>query len=531
MKPLQTIQLRPYQETLLVNSREALRGNKSILVSSPTGSGKSVFFSQITRNAFDRDFRVWVIVPLTELMGQTQRHFHKWSIPHNLIASGRKESRAFKIHIVSKQTLERRWNQVKNWPDLIIIDEAHVNYDFQLKLLSLCQEHTKIMGLTATPERLDGRGLNEIYQDVVFGPSRQTLVEQHYLSNVDYYRIPLEGLEELHKIGIDVKADELEALFKRRAIYGNVVEQWKETAYKKPTLAFCRNVAQAERWAQEFRNHGFKFECLEGKMKKGKRRAIVEAMTTGRIDGITSVNLISYGFDCPRVECILKLRPTDSKALNDQMDGRGMRTWHGKTDCKILDFVNNVDKHGHPLSPYEWNFYGKEKRKIKDKSADILRFCPKCYRYYTGAMCDCGHKKETMKQSELIEIDGRLVKMEGPVPLKERPYEEQKEFHDRLAAAKNAYYESVTKQEVDYSAIAEMIDMAESLGYAIMWVYHQLNNLEKVANIPLLHAIKHVKGYKQGWVYFKQKELRRRISNPPKQNDEELFGGYDDEDF
>lgn len=512
MKKLSKIQLRPYQDELIESARKALRGNKSLLISSPTGSGKSVMFSQIVKNIFDKNLRVWVIVPLTELLSQSSNHFYKWDIPHSYISAGRQESRAFKVHIVSKQSLDRRWNKIKNWADVILIDEAHINYDFQFKLKQKAPDGTIIVGFTATPEREDGRGLNDIYDTIVYGPGRQKLVEQGYLSNVDYYRIPLEGLDKLHKIGVDVNASELEALFKRRAIYGNVVEQWKETAYKKPTLAFCRNVAQAERWAQEFRNHGLKFECLEGRMKKGKRKEIIDALTTGKIDGITSVNLIAYGFDCPRVECILKLRPTESKAFNDQMDGRGMRIFSEKKDCKILDFVNNVDKHGHPLSPYEWNFFGKEKRKKKDKSADVLKFCENCYRYYEGTICDCGHVKKKQKQVGLVEIDGRLVQMKGPIPLKDRPLEEKKEFNDKLAEAKTAYVESLGLEKLDLSAVEEVVKLSESAGYAIMWVYHQLNNLETMVNVSLLHAIRKIKGFKHGWVHFKKRELEEKLT-------------------
>jgi DNA repair protein RadD len=512
---------RPYQEKAIKDLRISLRTHRTAMFSSPTGSGKSFIFSSITNSAFSKGAIIWVIVPLSELIIQTQRHFVKWKIVHSLIASGIKESRAFNVHIVSKQTIERRWDKIKRWPTLILIDEAHINYDFQIKLLSVIPEYTKIIGLSATPERLDGRGLSDIYDDLIFGPSRKDLVEQGYLSNIRYFAPPLEGLEELHKKGIDVDADELEALFKRRAIYGDVLKHWKEYTFRKPTLAFCRNVDQAERWAHVFREAGFRFECLEGRMKKGRREAIVNALQNNEIHGITSVNLIAMGFDCPHVECILKLRPTESKSLNDQMDGRGMRPAMGKEDCVIFDFVNNIHKHGHPLSPYDWNFYGKEKKSQKNKHADILKLCPKCWQYFTGTVCDnCGNQKQR-KPVNIKEIDGRLVEQKGPVPLDELPWEMKKDYQDRISAAREAYREAAEEGRVDFGPIRELIIIAEKLGRSIMWVYYELNELNHAVNVPLLSAIAEIKGYAQGWIYYKRKELAKK--NVKKEDKQEVM--------
>jgi superfamily II DNA or RNA helicase len=527
------LESRPYQLEIIDKLREALRTNNRALLSSATGSGKSFIFSHITKSALNRNFSIWVIVPLKVLISQTSDHFRKWDIPHALIAQGHQESRAFNVHIVSKQTIERRWHKIKNWPDLIMIDEAHINYDFQLELIERMPETTKLIGLTATPEREDGRGLSTPYQVWVKGPEPRELVEKGYLCKVRYFSPPLEGIEELHRKGIDVDADELEALFKNRAIYGKVIDQWAEYSKGKPTLAYCRNIKAAEEWAHRFREAGFPFENIDGTMKNSKRKAIIEALTEGKISGITSVNLIAYGFDCPLVESILKLRPTESKALDSQMNGRGLRNYEKwlidgkivinpvikppgsellyKKECVIIhDFVHNLRKHGHPLTDYEWNFYGKEKRKkIKDESADKLKLCPICWEYE----CNCQNKKRVMPDRNIIEINGRLVEHDAPIALKDRPYEERKEYHDKIIAAKNAYLELEKTGKINLAPIKELCEIAESLGRSVMWVYYELNKLEKLVNIPLLKAIEEIKGYKKGWSFFKIKELRSKIEN------------------
>ncbi len=524
---------RPYQEKMINDLREALRKYNRVLLSAATGSGKSFVFSSITSTAFYRNFRVWVIVPLTVLLSQASEHFIKWEIAHALIASGHQESRAFNIHIVSKQTIERRWDKIKNWPDLILIDEAHINYDFQLQLIERMPENTKVIGFTATSEREDGRGLSNIYQVWVKGPEPRELAESGYLCKVRYFSPPLEGIDELHKKGIEVDAGELEALFANRAIYGKVIEQWKEYSLNKPTLAYCRNIKAAEEWAHRFREAGFAFENIDGTMKHSRRKALVAALESGKIVGLTSVNLIAYGFDCPRIEAILKLRPTESKALDSQMNGRGLRIYekwlidgkieinpsnipnnaeliYKKENVIIHDFVHNLRKHGHPLTDYEWNFYGKEKRKkIKDESADKLKLCPICWEYE----CNCQNKKRVMPDRNIIEINGRLVEHDAPIALKDRPYEERKEYHDKIIAAKNAYLELEKTGKINLAPIKELCEIAESLGRSVMWVYYELNKLEKLVNIPLLKAIEEIKGYKKGWSFFKIKELRSKIEN------------------
>jgi len=508
----------PHQEKMITALRVSAAKNDRILLSSPTGSGKSFIFSAITSSAFSRGYRIWVIVPLTVLLEQSSTHFRKWEIPHGLIASGHRESRAFKVHIVSKQTIERRWSQIKNWPDLIIIDECHINYGFQLRLLENIPAGTKIIGMTATPERLDRKGLSDIYQDMVKGAGIKYLIENDYLSNFDYYAPPLQGLDELHKTGTDYKADELEALMQRRAVYGKAIGHYRELANKKKTLCYCRNIKHAEQIAHLFREHGYNFENLDGTMKHKKRREIVSALADGRLDGVTSVNLIAYGFDLPGVENIIMLRPTLSRAMFFQMIGRGLRVSPGKEKCTIFDHVNNSYEHLDlesnktlidAMSNFNWNFYGDQKKKKKDKVAHMMKQCTGCWQYFDGVVCpNCGNKRKKMNPKAAKIIDGQLVMITTGLPLKDRPNEERRDIQQRIGDAKSTYNEFLSVGKIDIKPVEDLCKIAKDLDYSVMWVYHQLNELEKTINIPLLSAIRKVKGYKPGWVYFKAKKMR-----------------------
>lgn len=514
--------LYPHQQKAVDLLREGFRTHTRQLLYMPTGTGKTVTFSAITHSALTRDRVVWVIVPLNVLLDQTSEHFYKWHIPHSMIAAGRHESKAFKIHIVSKQTLERRFDKIKTWPDLVVVDECHINYDFQIKLLSYLPEHTIVIGTTATYERLDGKGLSSIYQNVVKVISIKEAIETNYLSSFDYYAPPLDGLSELHKSKGEYDEDELDALLKRRAVYGKAIDHYRELANKKKTLIYCRSIKSAEQIAELFRQAGFNFENLDGTMNKKKRRAIIAGLTDGRIDGITSVNLVAYGFDCPAVENIIMLRPTLSRALFMQMVGRGLRVFPGKKKCTIFDHVNNIYTHidlksneslYDAFSNIDWNFDGtKKKKKIKEKPEIMLRFCPNCWQYFDGDKCpNCGAKKKQRKQQTIKTIDGKLIEIKSDIPFKDRPYEEKKEFHEIINGLKEKYDQSVKNKQIDYGVVKDMCEIADTIKYNVMWVYRQLNNVKTIVNIPLLQAIASIKNYKRVWVCFKKEELRKQI--------------------
>lgn len=503
--------LRPYQEQLVTDCRLAFREHDRVFMQLATGAGKTVIISQMVKSAFEKDYRVWFIVPRNELLMQASAHFNKWKIPHGMINASMQESRAFKIHIVSKDTLISRMkrDKVKNWPQFCIFDEAHVAIDQQNKIISQLPERSKVMGISATPERTDGRGLSDIYNTICYGPTMHELIETGYLSNFKYFCPPIEGIETLHRKGTEYDANELDALLKRRAVYGKAIEHYRELANNQPCIVFCRNIKSAEHTAQLFRDAGYRFESIDGRMAMGKRKAILDGVRDGRLHGVTSVDLAIYGLDIPRLSVAIMLRPTTSKAVYYQQIGRILRPQEGKTAI-ILDHVNNAMEHSETgniplLEDYEWKFYGTEKRKRKKgESALKLKQCGKCWMYYQGDRCThCGQARDTRKQKKLVEVDGMLVEQKT-TPIKDRPFEERKEYHDRIAAAKEAYETDIPQ------AVKDMCELADEAGHTIMWVYHTLNTLQHAVNISLLTAIRVEKGYKQGWVWFKRQELQKK---------------------
>ena len=193
--------LRTYQQALYDNARQALAVNRSVCIQLATGGGKTPVMAAICESVYSKDKRAWIIVPRKELLRQASAHLQKWGVPHGLINADNQESRAYKIFIVSKDTLTRRWNKIKNWPDLIIIDEGHLHIDFQISLKEHAPVTTKFILFTATPERGDGRGLSTLsggIADVLIeGPSIPELTAGGFLAQLRYFSPPLDGLDKI----------------------------------------------------------------------------------------------------------------------------------------------------------------------------------------------------------------------------------------------------------------------------------------------------------------------------------------------
>jgi superfamily II DNA or RNA helicase len=246
-------------------------------------------------------------------------------------------------------------------------------------------------------------------------------------------------------------------------------------------------------------------------MTAKRRQTLISGLREGRINALTSCELITYGLDVPRVEVIIMLRPTLSRALYFQMIGRGLRVWPGKKECIILDHVNNLLQHGHPLSPHEWNFTGREKKISKDHDKEVnMRLCPELdYMYCDRPSCRgcpyglAGGGRER-RRAELESEDATLTEVKSPVKLNMRPIDERRQYVDKINNLVTRYHAG------ESGPIAELLAIAESLGRHPMWVYRKLSEGGKMINVSLLHEIARIKGYKPGWVWFQKEKILKR---------------------
>jgi superfamily II DNA or RNA helicase len=535
--------LRTYQQESWDAARSNFaKGFRSILIQSPTGTGKTRMVAHgvntaISRTApgTNRKQRVWFIVPRKELLWQSSAELKEWKIQHGMISAKSKESNAFNVHVVSRDTLIRlvRKNKIKNWPELMIFDEAHVALKQQLEIKAAAPPGTIILGVTATPERLDNTPLLGMYDVAVFGHQMQWFVENKFLKRPWVLSIPgkdrLAGLDKLKTNAAgDVNANALMELYKERAqgnkvLYGNEIKHYEKHGTGRSFLVFCRNLDQAKEVAAEFTNAGISCEEIDGTMTDKVRREKIKRVESGVIMGLTTVDLCTYGLDVPRISCLILLRLTDSVALFFQMIGRGLR-WDGKYEnCLILDHVGNCDdtKHGHPLLERTWNFEGKEKKKKLPKEAvgkiEAVGKCKICFDHIVDGICrGCGAEVEKVERGALKEIDGWLVEIKEPTPLRERPIENQRHYEDMINNNVDVFRAKWQQDGViDVQAVTNLIQVSSELKRAPMWVYHKLTEGDTMVNVSLLSAIQLIdipgvkKRYNNGWLYMKRKELER----------------------
>jgi superfamily II DNA or RNA helicase len=470
----------------------------------PTGAGKTHIFAEMAKASRKHGNNVWIIVPRNELLEQASDKLSLINVPHGRIAPGYNESKAFNVHVISKDTLIKRVDKIKRNPDFIIIDEAHIALDRYL-FFAECFPNAKILGVTATPERLDGRGLSEIYETLVLGPSIQELISYGYLCDIEYYAPPIEGLEKVHRRGTEYKPDELSEFLAARKIYGKAFDHYTKLADGRKCLIFCRSIKDADRTADKFSSDGRIFLPLNGHLSKKTRAARILALRNGEIDGLTSCELATYGLDVPSLECIVMLRPTLSRALYMQMIGRGLRPMAGKKNCIILDHVGNLQQHSEPWLQHEWNFEGREKTKRSKNESIILRLCPELgYRYCDKPSCvGCEHNSTGRRSLKEEIIEGQLEQVKGPVKFTDLEEEKKQKYVDRINESVHNYQACG-----DDRSLIDLLQVAKELNRGPLWVYNRLTTGHTV-NVSLLHAIAKIKKYKPGWVWFQRQRLKK----------------------
>lgn len=510
----------PFQQGIIDAGRSHLATKTRVCFQSATGSGKTVIACEIIRLCMRKDLRVWFIAPRNKLIHQASKTLSSFGIPHGQISAGLTESNLYRVHVVSKDTLSRRYSKVINPPDVIIFDECHIALDKQIEiylfLLSLTHRTLYCLGFTATPERLDGRGLSELYQKLVEGPRPYQLVEMGFLSNLDFYSPDLEGIEELHRKGTEVDASELDKLFDERAVYGGAVDLYLQHRPGKQAIIFLPSIKLAKKSAAEFRNRDCNFEAVDGSMSKKMLRDMFLAFEKKEITGFVSCDLLTYGVDLPAIEYIGLMRRTFSRALYLQMVGRGLRVAEGKDACVVGDQANNFSIHGHPLDPYSWNFEGRKKKVPKSDPEKRLMLCPKLNMMYCikPSCVGCEHndenKSDVRSVKDLETIDADFKKIEPKVRFRDRNDSEKREINIRISMAVSAFkacdHFSISKP------VSDLLKIAEELGRQPMWVYWQLSKERISVNVPLLHEIARQKKYKPQWAYFKGKQIDDQLS-------------------
>lgn len=403
--------LRPYQQRAIDDLRAAFRqGARAPLLVAPTGAGKTVIFSAIAASAAAKGRSALVLVHRRELIHQASRKLSDAGVDHGVIAAGIDPSPG-PIQVASVQTLIRRLHTVPEPPDLIIIDEAHhATSNSWRKITDHCPGSLRI-GVTATPCRLDGKGLADVFDALVEGPSVQMLTSAGYLSPARIYAPPpVADLSGIRKRAGDYAIDQAAAAMDRPTVTGDAIGHYQRLAAGQQAIAFCCSVNHAVSVRDSFETAGIRSSLLLG--NTSDRDAVVERFATGQTRVLVTVDVVSEGFDIPAAGCAILLRPTQSLGLYLQQVGRVLRPAPGKDAAVILDHVGNVTRHGFPDDIRRWTLEHGAPR-ATGPAAPSVRTCPACFAAFKPAlMCPvCGHEQPVAAARPMRQVDGELKEL------------------------------------------------------------------------------------------------------------------------
>ena len=406
--------LREYQQQLIDSMRDGYRsGAQRILAVSPTGSGKTVTFAFVTKSASSKGKRVMIVAHRSEILQQISSALRAVEVEHGVIQSGKSMDQTLNVQVASIGTLVRRFDKVVP-PDLIVVDEAHHSMAQQWIDMFAAFPKAQVLGVTATPERLDGKGLSAVYHRLVLGPSVQWLIDRGFLAKPIYFAPKqIVDVSVLKKVAGDYSKGEAEELLNKPSITGDVIQHYRKCANGLRAVVFCVNLRHAEMVADSFRASGIPAASIDGTLTDADRKQRVADLSSGRIPVLTSCEIVSEGFDLPSVGAAILLRPTTSLALHLQQIGRALRPSEGKRNAIILDHVGNCLRHGLAEEEREWSLegYAARKRKTDDVRVECKQ-CSKCYAIFVGKICpQCGSERE-LSQREIEEREGELVRLE-----------------------------------------------------------------------------------------------------------------------
>lgn len=400
------ITLRDYQSDFNDAIRQAFRsGATRVLGVGPCAMGKTACFCRMIHGAMEKGNRVMILLHRNELVEQTMKALRLEEVAHGVIAQGYAVNQFHKVQVASTWTLARRLDKIIP-PDLIVVDESHRIASATYTKILAAYSTARVIGVTATPERLDGKGLGQIFSHMIRGPEMSWLIQEGYLSKPKYLSVPV-GFDDT---GLKVRFGEFKPedteIMEKPQIVGDIVQHYRKYADGLSAIAFCRSVKHAEHLAECFRTAGYPAESLDGQMTRNVRKDRVSGLRDGSIKILTTCDLVSEGFDLPAVGCGILARPTASLVIFIQQVGRVLRPIYAagadlttragrlagqamgaKPRAIILDHAANVRRHGLAEDFRDWSLDGAEERKRKQKQEPKLsvRQCPSCYLVHAPA--------------------------------------------------------------------------------------------------------------------------------------------------
>ncbi|MBM6708702.1 DEAD/DEAH box helicase [Ligilactobacillus salivarius] len=342
------MELRPYQETARQKVQEEWEeGKKRTLLVLPTGTGKTIVFSKIIEDRVKKGERVLVIAHRGELLEQASDKLYKSTGLKTATEKAEQTSLGsfYRVVVGSVQTLQRekRLNQfLPEYFDTIVVDEAHhaISDGYQRVLQHF--EDANVLGVTATPDRGDMRSLGSYFESLAYEYSLPEAIKSGYLSPIKALTIPLKlDLSNVKQQAGDFSTKDLGTALD--PYLEQIAEEMKKQCFNRKTVVFLPLVKTSQKFRDILNQHGFKAAEVNG--ESGDREQVLKDYEEGKYNVLCNSMLLTEGWDCPSVDCVIVLRPTKVRALYSQMVGRGTRLAPGKKELLLLDFLWHTERH------------------------------------------------------------------------------------------------------------------------------------------------------------------------------------------
>ncbi len=416
--------LRPYQCATVERCRSLVNsGKRRIVFVAPCGAGKGTMLAHILASTVRKGNRGLVLTHRRELVEDlAERVGRELGFAPGVILSGVSEDPANPVQVASVQTLQRRTKPVAQ---TVLVDECHHATAEGWRGILECYPESVVLGSTASPCRLSGAPLGDLFEELVEVVKPQQLVEEGHLVPTTGFAYDAPDLRGVRRSAGDYDSSELAALMGSQRIRGSVVGQYLERSPGTRAIVFAVNVDHSRTLAEQFVRAGVPAEHLDGETHRVIRRAIFERYRTGQTRVLCNVGLFTEGVDLPAIETVILARPTLSLALAIQMIGRGRRPlvcqcgriphWRSaacecgrpvlKRFARIHDHAGVLFQHGLPDEPRVWSLKSDFRvgvgEKGKSEASAALRTCRKCFAIYLADqdVCPmCGYRNPAKKR-------------------------------------------------------------------------------------------------------------------------------------
>ena len=529
------IPLRDYQALAVNDILENYdKGFKRIICQQITGAGKSLIIAGVMASFLEKNKKILCIAHKVELLTQLANHATKWlGVQPSIIADKKRFKRDFStsIQVASIQALRFvNREELPNY-DLIIIDEAHHAHSRTYADIFQYYNESLFLGVTATPMRLDGRGLNKLYGDVdgfellLPGVSYQELLERGYL--VNYTIKTADSLAKAREKKLKITAGEynlraVEEFARETIIYGEIVKTWKKYGENRQTVLYPASVELSKQYCLEFNQAGIPAAHLDANTPSRLREERLEKFRKGEYQILCQYAIVIEGVDVPNIGCVQIARPTNSWVVWLQALGRGLRPAPGKKDLIVIDHTDNHLYLPWPQTEINWSLepvplptgtkfgYTCDNCQhiyslTKKEQETLLTICPRCSSQHS-LQPKGDRQKEEPEYKEVVVINSGFGKAENL-------YEQIK-----IEADKTAYLRFKASEDKIFSDIYQLHNHLNLLGHKKGALYFRVmeNVREKKyqQNLTKNHFeyIGLLSDYKPGWAFYKFKEYEENLS-------------------